>query len=422
VPFLERIRSEALSNGASRICRARARWFGSAKWASSVEVFDLGQGGQQSDHEVIYADHSSFREMAKEDLALDKPIVIKGYRHGQGVCGVEAVQKVLKDSYGNLQVTMTEALSDGPISIGMEEFLKRFSDDEWAIGSSTPRGSFGTQPPDFLSYDQFRLLQSAVTRASCHPLESSNVDVGCKIAAHSLCVNGGLSFNRVETSGAFSGPCFGSLGGTWLHVLRGRRLCAFVPRERLTTSLRNEFVRDGLEWEPRDEQRLVLLEPDDILVLPADIVCAQLTVSAGVSFEGSFWDERDWGRYFAAAVAQWEAVRPDHVAAEIPRCAIRLALHGLRSIFKDDPQRFASDSIAQGFLETDRSGVFEKISMAGRCGPGWTAEGSGLQGGSALGAIGKRPKSGAQGGDEQGNDEEGNDEPPGKRLCIRPAL
>ena len=105
------------------------------------------------------------------------------------------------------------------------------------------------------------------------------------------------------------------------------------------------------------------------------------------------------------------------MAAEIPRCAIRLALHGLRSIFKDDPQRFASDSIAQGFLETDRSGVFEKISMAATCGPGWTAKVSGLQGGSALGTIGKRPNSEAQGGGEQGNDEQ-----PGKRLCIRPVL
>lgn len=417
VPLLERIRSEASSNGASRICRARARWFGSAKWASAVEVFDLGQAGKQPDHEVIYADHSSFREMMEEGLALDRPIVITGYRHGHGVYGVEALQKALKDSYGNLKVTMTNAHAGMSALVGMEEFLKRFSDDEWAIGSSTPRGSFGTQPPDFLSYDRYRLLQSAVTRASCHPLESSNVDAGCDIVAHSLFVNGGLSFNRIESSGAFSGPCLGSLGGTWLHVLKGRRLCAFVPRERFSTSFRDAFVGNGLEWEPQNEQRLVLLEPDDVLVLPADVVCAQLAVSAGVSFEGSFWDERDWGRYFAAAAAQWEAVRPDHAGAETPQCAIRMALHGLRSIAKDDPRRFASDPLAQDFLETDRSGVFEKISMAGRCSPGWTAEVSGLQDESVLGTSDKRRKSGAQGGDEQGNDE-----PPGKRMCIRPAI
>ncbi|GAB7336528.1 hypothetical protein MBLNU13_g09805t2 [Cladosporium sp. NU13] len=425
VPVLERVRSEASSNRASRNCRARARWFGSAQWASAVEASDLGQDGQQSDHEVIYADQLTFRKMAEKGLPLDKPVVIKGYLDGQGVYGVEALQKVLKDSYGDLKVTMTNALADGSALVAMKEFLKRFSDDEWAIGSSTPRGSFGTQAPEFLSYDRYRLLQSAVTRASCHPSESSNVETGCNIVAHSLCVNGGLSFNRIESSGAFCGPCFGSLGGTWLHVLQGRRLCAFVPREKLEkTSLRDDFVRNGLEWEPQNEQRLILLEPEDVLVLPAEIIYAQLAVSAGVSFEGSFWDERDWGRYFAAATTQWDAVLPNHEAAGIPRCAIKLALHGVRSIFKDDPQRFATDTIAYGFLETDRSGVFGKTSMAGRCGPGWTAEVSGLQGGSALGTIGKRSKSGAQSGDEQGNDEEGNDEPGDdnprkKRLCLR---
>lgn len=410
-PLLERIRTEASANEASRSCRARDRWFGSAKWASAAEVFDMGEGGQQTDHEVIYVDQTSFREMAEGRVPLDRPIVIKGYQHGQDD-SVEAFQKVLKDSYGDTMVTMTDALADSPTGVGMGEFLTRFSTGEWSIGSSTPRGSFGTQPPAFLSYNRFRLLQSAVTRASCQPEDTNDVGVGCNIVAHSLCVNGGLSFNRIESSGAFSGPCLGSLGGTWLHVLQGRRLCAFIPRERLTTSFRDGFVRNGLEWRPQDEQRLVLLGPDDILVLPADIVCAQLAVDAGVSFEGSFWDESDWGRYFTAA--QWAAVNPTHVTAQIPRCATRLALHGLKSIAKDDPQRFASDPFAQEFLETDRSGIFEKVVMAGRCSPGRTTEDCGtqrLEGLYALGTAGNRRMSDAE-ADNDGQQR-------AKRMCIR---
>lgn len=411
-PLLERIRIEASSDQASPSCRARGRWFGSAKWASAIEVFDAEEGGPQSDHEVIYVDRASFREMAYAKMPFSRPIVIKGYQHGQDVYGVEALQKGLEDSYGNLEVTMTNTLTGVPTLVGMEEFLERFSIDQWSIGSSTPRGTFGTQPPDFLSYDRFRLLQSAVTRASCHPVDVSSVGAACENVAHSLCVNGGLSFNRIESSGAFSGPCLGSLGGTWLHVLQGRRLCAFIPRERLTTSFRDGFVRNGLEWEPRNEQRLVLLEPDDVLVLPADIVCAQLAVNAGVSFEGSFWDERDWGRYFTAA--QWAAVNPTRVTAEVPRCATRLALHGLKSIAENDPQRFElSDPLAHNFLKNDRSGVFEEVVMAGRCSPGRTTVGFGVRGWSGLGTAGNRRKSDAQDGE--------GDERPGKRLCIREA-
>jgi hypothetical protein len=135
-------------------------------------------------------------------------------------------------------------------------------------------------------------------------------------------------------------------------------------------------------------------------------------VNAGVSFEGSFWDERDWGRYFTAA--QWAAVNPTRVTAEVPRCATRLALHGLKSIAENDPQRFElSDPLAHNFLKNDRSGVFEEVVMAGRCSPGRTTAGFGVRGWSGLGTAGNRRKSDAQDGE--------GDERPGKRLCIREA-
>lgn len=408
-PFLKRIRSEASSNDASRFCRARGRWFGSAKWASATRVFDVDEAARQSDCEVMYVDHASFQEMADEDLTLDKPIVVRKHQRGTGVPGIGEMQRVLRDSYGDLTVTMTDTLVDASIQVGMEDFLTRFSDDQWSIGSSTLRNSFGTQNPAFLSYARFRLLQSAVTRASCHPVGMVGSGTGCENLAHPICVNGGLSFNRVESSGAFSGPCLGALGGTWLHVLEGRRLCAFIPRKKLTTSFRAEFVRKGLEWQPQNEQRLVLLEPNDLLILPADVVCTQLAVDPGVSLEGAFWDERDWGRYFTAA--HWAAVNPTHVTTQIPHCANRLALYGLKRIARDDPQRFASDAFTQEFLETDRSHWLDEIVMAGRCSPGLATEHSSPQGSNASRTAGSRRMSEAQPGDEL----------PAKRLCIRKA-
>jgi hypothetical protein len=265
------------SDNATRSSRAGDLWFGDAKWASA------------KNQELVVFDRTSFQEMVDDGLPLDKPIIIKEHQHKQDVYGVEAVRKALMDSYGSLEVKMTNTLADAPTLVGMEEFLTRFSDNEWSIGSSTPRDSFGTQHPAFLSYDRFRLLHSAVTRAMCHPLEMGGVGAGCDDVAHGLCVNGGLSFNRVEASGAFSSPCLSPLGGTWLRILKGRRLCAFVSRAKLMASFRDDdFVRNGLEWWPRDGQRLVLLGPNDVLVLPPDVVCAQFAVDAGVSFEGSF--------------------------------------------------------------------------------------------------------------------------------------
>ena len=406
-PVLERIRSEASSNDASRFCRARGRWFGAAKWASATRVFDVDDAARQPACEVMYVDHASFQEMANEDLVLDKPIVVRKHQRGTGAPGLGEMKRVLRDCYGNLTVTMNDTLADASIQVGMEDFITRFSDDQWSIGSSTLRNSFGTQNPAFLSYDRFRLLQSAVTRASCRPLEMAVSGARCEDLAHPICVNGGLSFNRVESSGAFSSPCLGALGGTWLHVLEGRRLCAFIPRKKLTTSFRAEFVSKGLEWQPQNEQRLVLLEPSDLLILPADVVCTQLAVDPGVSLEGAFWDERDWGRYFTAA--HWAAVNPTHVTTQIPRCANRLALYGLKRIARDDPRRFASDAFTQEFLETDRSHWLDEIVMAGRCSPGLATEHSSPQGSNASRTAGSRRMFEAQAGDEL----------PAKRLCIR---
>lgn len=406
-PLLERVRIEASSTGASQSCHARERWFGNAKWALAVEASDVSEPGRQSDHEVVFFDRASFREMAYERLLLEKPIVIKDCQHDRGVYSVETVRKALKDSYGNRMLTMSNALADAPTLVGMEDFLTRFSSNEWSVGSSTPHDSFRAQHPGFLSYDRFRLLHSAVARGTCDSAEASGGGVGCGDVAHFLCVNGGLSFNRVETSGAFSVPCLDPFGGTWIRALRGRRLCAFVLRAKSTTSLRDDSVRNSLEWWPGDEQRLILLEPNDVLILPADVVCAQLAVDACVSFEGSFWDEQEWGRYFAAT--QWAAANPIHVKTQIPRCATRLALQGLKSIAKDDPQRFASAPLAQDFLENDRSGILKTV-MAEKCATGEHAtKGDDVQGPDASKMSGSRRMSSSQADIEL----------PAKRMCIR---
>jgi hypothetical protein len=289
----------------------------------------------------------------------------------------------------------------------MEEFLTRFSSNEWSVGSSTLCDSLGAQRPAFLSHNRFRLLHKAVTRATCHPVEwGGGGGAGCGDVAHSLCVSGGLSFNRIESFGACSGPYLDPLGGTWIRNLEGRRLCAFIPREQLTTSLLNGTVRDGLEWWPHDRQRLVLLERDDVLILPPNVVCAQLAVDAGVSFQGSFWDEQEWGRYFTAA--QWAVKNPTHVTPQIPRCATRLALFGLESIARDDPQRFASDPIALEFLQTDRTGMLNAV-MAERCA---TSE-------QAANGSTKSPNALATPGGRRMSNSEADVELPAKRMCIR---
>jgi hypothetical protein len=392
VLLLERVYREASSDNATESSRACNLWFSKANWASVAGGPDEGEPDFQRDHEVVVVDSTSFRKMAGNGSRLHKPILINEHHNKQDVYGVEAVEEALRDSYGSLKTTMTSALADVPTLVGWEEFLKRFSSNEWSIGTSTPRDSFGTQHPAFLSYRRFRLLQNAVTRASCHPEEMSGAGARCDDITHALCVNGGLSFNRVESRGAFSGPHLGPLGGTWLRVLEGRRLCAFVPYAKLTASFDGGLVR------------MVLLEPGDVFLLPPNFAYAQFAVDRGVSLEGSFWDELEWGRYFAAA--QWAAMDPTHVTPQIPWCATRLALLGLKDIARDKPQLSKTDPFAQKHLENDSSGVFEMV-MARRCSKLEECGTQGLE--DVMEVTGSRRKSDAQ----------TDSVPNAKRMCIR---
>ncbi|KAL1581937.1 hypothetical protein WHR41_09378 [Cladosporium halotolerans] len=369
VPLLSTVELEAASHDASELCRARDSWFGDATWASAAAPSERHGPGNEIEvdveAEVLHADPAVFESLADRGVLIERPIVITERQINRRTYHVESLRKAMRDSFGDQTVTTINTLTQRIEHAGTADFFADISSGKVPVSSSTVCDSLAAPRPTFLSLDRFRLLHAAITRGVSQAVEAAHGGwvTGCSIGAHSLCVSGGLTFNRVEGSGAFVGPCVDPLGGTWIRNLMGRRLCAFVPRAKMTTSLYADFASDRLGWQPRGEQRLVLLEPHDVLVLPPGIVCAHLAVGASASVEGSFWDEREAGRYSTAA--QWAATNLTH-PTQIPRCAVRLALQGLRSIVQDDPTRFDSDLFVQKFLGDERSAVFETL-MAQSC-------------------------------------------------------
>lgn len=351
-PLLERIHLEALLPGASLSHRARRSWFANARWALVVEGWDAKAPGRQHDAEVLSVGPDSFKKMADEGVLLERPIIIHERLTDEDIFDFEMVRKVLRDSHGDGVVTMTDNLAHKPETIGTEEFLACVSGNEGPISFSTARDLFGpAMKPAFLSYHRFRLLHNATTREMHRRTKTSDSNTRCGDVDHSTYVSGGLSFSRIETSGAFCGPCVSPLGGMWLRNLMGWRLCAFVPRATMTAEMYSDFARKTLEWLPQDYLRLVLLKPNDVLVLPPGIVCAQLAVhSLSVSLEGAYWDEREAGRYFTAM--EWAAMNPS-CPTQTPQCARTFALKGLQSIARENPQRFASDPFIRELLKKD---------------------------------------------------------------------
>ena len=405
-PLLERIHSEALLPGASLSHRARRSWFANARWTSVVEGRDVKAPGRQHDAEVLSVGPNSFKKMADEGVLLERPIVIHERATDEGIFDFNMVRKMLRDSHGDDTVTITNNLAQEPETVGMEEFLMRVSGNESPISSSTPRDLFGPAiKPAFLSHHRFRLLHNATTREMHRRTKTSSGNTRCRDVDHSTYVNGGLSFCRIETSGAFCGPCVSPLGGMWLRNLMGWRLCAFVPRAMMTADMYLDFARKTLEWLPQDCLRLVLLKPNDVLILPPGIVCAQLAVNGpSVSLEGAYWDELEAGRYFTAM--EWAAMNPT-CPMQIPQCARPFAWKGLQSIARENPQRFASDPFIRELFEKDNPDAPE-TSMAMECSTDGRPADRHVQSQETLKRQDCCPTSGSREGDEL----------PAKRRCM----
>jgi hypothetical protein len=166
--------------------------------------------------------------------------------------------------------------------------------------------------------DRFSLLQRVSMLTFDTLADSNEMDRYCNNATHAAYVANGLSRVRVETTAAFTGPHVSAFGGSWFRTLVGRRLCIFAEETGLKKT-------PYLGWQPSNRARLILLEPNDVLILPPGFVFAHLTVDPSATLEGNFWDERDISRYLKATRV---TRRSSFLASEVPLCAIRRGLDG----------------------------------------------------------------------------------------------
>lgn len=334
-PLLNKTTSQVSATGASQLCQARSLWLNEARWASATDL-DSCVLPTAADSEVLLASHASFHRMADQGLLFDKPIIARDPQEYEDVYNAKELQRILLDRFEGFPVPVTNVLSCEPRTVAVEDFLAGVWSSEEPVGCSDNLESLEADSPAFVKYPRFCLLRSAVARARV--LSESNFnEVFDRTKA----------FTRVEASGFFCAPRVGTFGGTWLRVLTGELLCMFVPRAQMTTIMYGDFAREDLQWQPRGKQKLFLLQKNDVLALPPGIMCAHVAVGACVSIEGSFWDEREIGRY-ATATRLTPECNPPRVAAGIPQRATDCVLDGLAAIVKKSEHRYESDLFYRG--------------------------------------------------------------------------
>ncbi|KAG8624130.1 hypothetical protein KVT40_009106 [Elsinoe batatas] len=111
-----------------------------------------------------------------------------------------------------------------------------------------------------------------------------------------------LEFNVIGTHSSFSGAHVDGLPGTWLRVLTGTKLW-FIPDD-MSPDDWEAFGRLGPDWIPAGPCKIIVLEPDDVLVMRSGtpVVHAAMSLDLCILQGGMFWE-------FSSAAGILESLR-----------------------------------------------------------------------------------------------------------------
>jgi hypothetical protein len=315
-PFLNKMRSDYLRSGSTHLHRLRKEWLDHARWAPRDKTWSSSKD-RTSDFGIWSFDESSLEELANDSSMIDKPLVV-----------TEAAQDCTARSMDNVQTVIRDNHCDNEV----ERFLSLLSNNEQSTASCFLRGPFQVHDPKFMRFGRFTVLQRASMRAFHSLLASSDdSDHCCKDPLHNSFLTSGLSSVRVETTGAASGPHISALGGSWFRSLVGKRLCALAKSSDLHPMPVDRDSTSDQDWIPNltGKVQLILLEPNDVLILPPGTAFLHFAVDPSATLEGHFWDEKDVDRYLEATEM---ARQQSSLASNIPPCVPHRAFNGYQSI------------------------------------------------------------------------------------------
>ena len=315
-PFLDKMCSEDLQSGFDHLRQLRKEWLRHAVWASKDDTPSSSADGS-SNLDIWCLDESSLEELANDSSLLDRPIVVAEAARDCVAHSINSVQTAIRDNHCEKEV---------------ERFLELFSSNEQPTASCFLRGQFQAQDPQFMRSSRFAILQRASMRALNSLLASSgDSDQCCKDPLHTSLLASGLSSVRVETTGAASGPHISALGGSWFRSLVGKRLYALAKTSGLCQMQRDRSITFDQDWilRPIGKVQLILLEPNEVLILPPGFTFLHFAVDPSATLEGHFWDENDIDRYLEATEI---AGQHSSFASDLPPCVPQRALAGIKSI------------------------------------------------------------------------------------------
>jgi hypothetical protein len=198
-------------------------------------------------------------------------------------------------------------------------------------------GITGCSQPVFTCLRRYRLLKT-LSEADVQQGPGKRVSRGGRLAPFD--VSGSLPFNILGLKGAFSGPHMDALAGTWVRNLCGIKFWMIVRDSEMTSSDWDSFYQSGSNWNTNGKERLVVLEPDDVLFMPPGlrVIHAVHTPQSSLMEGGMLWDELNLLETLSVLrdIGHHQTVTNEPIPFQLPRI-----IGKLEELVSADPGRFA---------------------------------------------------------------------------------
>jgi hypothetical protein len=271
----------------------KIQWLDPQAWATIYAEPEATLGlssAKADDADVWYLTWESFRSYADRGYVFNRPIVIKQQFQDSGMYDIVDYIHRLWYRFPLQHIDVQDSRSGKCSKKTMEEFMLAVSladlssaVDVVPFSNALSLGKLArADEPLFTRLDRFCLLSVLVDRL--------NGIVGKKQVKEPSDVEGSLGFNLLGFTGAFSRPHLDYLVGTWVRCLVGRKIWSIVPR--MDENDWEGFARESCNWSPGGKARILVLEKDDVLLMPPGLraVHAVFTPEPSLMEGGMLWD------------------------------------------------------------------------------------------------------------------------------------
>ena len=258
-----------------------------ARWASiftqAGSVLPRGEARSEDEAEVLFYTSEEFIWFARQGHIFSKPIVIKeqfsdANMHTAEVLALQLHDRSVQSSLDVRRLDTTQPMRISPETIAEGLCIGTPWDDAAVLSF---KDVTKCHRPLLTMLPRFRLLDYLLERTMTETQQASSLLPGMDEMS---------TFNVCGFSSASSDVFSNSGSGAWIRVLDGEAIWMVGPEEHVTSEW-PDHMEGNL---PRDcKQRMILLEQDDVLLLPPGLKIMQAihSLTTTVMECGLLWDE-----------------------------------------------------------------------------------------------------------------------------------